>query len=118
MEIIQGINKVVSNNNKHYFLDELVDLINTNNYKVSTNTNSDITIKINNKIRYSRTRGWIIAKVSTTLTVYQDNKIFSNKIIKSIGRTTSSKENALEDASSSFADDIKELTLDNILYYK
>ena len=109
---------VTSNNNKYYFLDELIDLINTNKYTVSKSANSDIKININNKIRYSKARGWIIAKVSTTLTVYQNNKIFSNRIIKSIGRSTSSKENALEDASVSFSDEIKELTLDNILYYK
>ena len=110
--------KVTSNNNKHYFLDELTDLININKYTVSTSSNSDIKIQIRNKVRYSRTRGWIIAKVSTTLSVYQNNKIFSNKIIKSIGRSTSNKENALADASVSFSEDIKELTLDNILYYK
>jgi len=105
---------VKTNNKYKYFADLLIDELNSNQYKISSN--GDIVIKINNKVKYSIARGWNIAKVSTTLSVMSNNKIISNKTINSIGRSSTSKQSALESASNSFYKNVKKQTIDKILF--
>ena len=63
-------------------------------------------------------RGWNVAKVATTLSVMSNNKIVSNRTLSSVGRSSTSKESALEDASKSFLKKIKEETLDKVIFSK
>lgn len=107
----------VKTNNKHkYFADLLIEELNSKQYKVSSH--GDIVIKINNKIKYSMARGWNIAKVSTSLSVVSNDKIVSNKNINSVGRSSTSKESALQSASNAFINKIKKETLDKLIFSK
>ena len=108
---------VQTNDKDKYFADQLIDQLNQQQYKVSRD-NGDIIIKINNKVKYSVARGWNIAKVSTTLSVVSNNKIVSNKIISTVGRSSTSKQSALENASLSFIKKIKKETLDKVIFSK
>ena len=108
---------VKTNSKDKYFADQLIDQLNQQQYKISK-TNGDIIIKINNKIKYSVARSWNIAKVSTTLSVISDGKIVSNKIIRTVGRSSTSKQSALESASLSFIKKIKKDTLDKVIFSK
>ena len=110
--------KIKTNSKEKYFADGLIDMLNQQQYKISNSENSDILIKINNKIKYSIARGWNIAKVATTLSVISNNKIVSNKTISTLGRSSTSKESALEDASKSFLKQIKKETLDKVIFSK
>ncbi|MEA3384215.1 MAG: LPP20 family lipoprotein [Campylobacterota bacterium] len=110
--------KVQTNSKEKYFADGLIDLLNQQKYKVTTSTKGDILIKINNKVKYNLARGWNIAKVSTTLSVISNDKIVSNKIITTLGRSSTSKESALENASNEFVKKIKTETLDKVIFSK
>jgi hypothetical protein len=110
--------RVITNNTKQYFADTLIDMLNQQNYKVSQSTNSDIVISLNNKVKYSIARGWNIAKVTTTISVMSNNKIISNTIINALGRSSTSKESALQDASQNFSDQIEKKTLDKVVFNK
>ncbi|MGB3752061.1 MAG: hypothetical protein WA945_10895, partial [Arcobacteraceae bacterium] len=109
---------VKTNDQKGYFADALTNVLNQNQYKVSNNNKSDVVISLNNKVKYSIARGWNIAKVSTTISVILNNKIISNTIINSVGRSSTSKESALENASQNFISQIKEKTLDKVIFSK
>ena len=109
---------VKTNNKEKYFADILIDLLNQNQYKVSNSHNSDVEVSLNNKVKYSIARGWNIAKVTTTISVSSNNKIISNIIINSLGRSSTSKESALEDASQNFLMQIQEKTLDKVIFNK
>lgn len=110
---------IKTNSKKKYFADSLIDTLNQNNYKASYSANnSDVVISLNNKVKYSIARGWNIAKVTTTISVIANKKIISNQIIKSIGRSSTSKESALENASESFLRNIEKKTLDAVIFNK
>ena len=109
---------VSTNNTEKYFADTLIDLLNQNQYKVSNSSNSDLKVSLNNKVKYSIARGWNIAKVTTIISVISDDKIISNMIITSLGRSSTSKESALENASQNFLMQIQEKTLDNVIFSK
>ena len=107
--------KVITNNKEKYFANSLIDLLNQANYKISDQA-PDVKIKVDNKVRYSMARGWNIAKVTTTLSVISNNKTISNQIINTIGRSSTSKQSALQNASVRFAKKIKQKSLDKILF--
>ncbi len=109
---------VKTNNKKRYFADALVDILNKEQYRVSDNTNSDVVILLNNKVKYSIAKGWNIAKVATTISVMSNNKIISNTILSSLGRSSTSQESALENASQYFSEQLEEETLDKIIFGK
>lgn len=109
---------VTTNNPKRYFADQLIDALNQEQYKIGTKSKKDIEIKITNKVKYSKAMGWNIAKVSTTLSVIANNKIISNRIIATTGRSSTSKESALENASIQFIKNIKKETLDKVIFGK
>lgn len=110
---------VTTNQNEKYFVDNLVDMLNQNKFKISNSTNnSDISIQLTTSPKYSVSSGWNIAKVSTTLSVISNGKIVSNKIITSVGRSSTSTESALEDASKRFREAIEEQTLDTVIFAK
>lgn len=101
----------------NYFKDILTDEMNKDNYKISSN-NPDIKISIKNKKRYSNSRGWIIVKISSTISIISKGKTVSNNIINTIGRSTSSKENAVQDASIEFSQLINDKGLNKLLFNK
>lgn len=109
---------VTSNSSYKFFQDTLIDMLNQQRFKVVETPKSDIQIKINNKIRYNKARGWYIAKISTVLSVISNNKIVSNYIINTIGRSSTSKENAIESASREFGKKIEKETLDKVIFSK
>lgn len=109
---------VSTNNKEKYFADILIDLLNQNQYKVSNSPSSDLQISLNNKVKYSIARAWNIAKVTSTISVSSNNKIISNMIINSLGRSSTSKESALENASQNFLMQIQEKTLDKVIFNK
>ncbi|MGB5866583.1 MAG: LPP20 family lipoprotein [Arcobacteraceae bacterium] len=109
---------VKTNNSKRYFSDALIDMLNQEQYKVSDSLKSDVIVSLNNKVKYSVARGWNIAKVTTSISVISNNKIISNSIISSVGRSSTSQESALENASQYFAKQIKEKTLDKVIFNK
>ncbi|MDB4257262.1 LPP20 family lipoprotein [Arcobacteraceae bacterium] len=109
---------VSTNNKEKYFADILIDLLNQNQYKVSNSSNADLKVSLNNKVKYSIARAWNIAKVTSTISVSSNNKIISNMIINSLGRSSTSKESALENASQNFLMQIQEKTLDKVIFNK
>ncbi|MCK5294157.1 MAG: LPP20 family lipoprotein [Arcobacteraceae bacterium] len=106
---------ISTNNKNEFFKDILSQKLNKNNYKLKT-TDGDIQISIKNNIRYSEARGWEIAKVTTTLSVSTKSKILSNTIIKTIGRSTSTKLNALSSASQQFTKKLNQIGINRILF--
>ena len=109
--------KISSNEQSKIFLDQLTQLLNKNGYKTSSK-NYDVKIILNNRVKYSVSRGWQIVKVFTTISVSSDNKIIANQIINTIGRSGSTKENALANASKNFKNKISAMGLDKILFNK
>lgn len=109
---------VKTNDRKKYFSDSLINMLNQKQYRVSYTQNSDVIISLQNKVKYSMARGWNIAKVSTTISIMSNSKIISNTIIKSVGRSSTSKESALENASENFVDQIEEQTLAKVIFSK
>jgi hypothetical protein len=109
---------VKSNNTKKYFADSLIDMLNQQQYKVSDSLKNDVIIYLNNKVKYSIARGWNIAKVTTTISVMSNNKIISNQVLNTIGRSSTSEESALENASWHFRKKIEEKTLDKVIFNK
>jgi hypothetical protein len=109
--------KVKSNLNEGYFKDELISLLNSNNYKVS-NSKADVVISIDSKLRHSIARSWKITKVSTNISVKSNMKILSNTIVNTIGRSSSTKDNAIASASMRFKKEIIKISLNKILFSK
>ena len=109
---------VKTNKKSRYFADSLIDMLNQQQYRVSYSSGSDIIISLNNKVKFSIARGWNIAKVSTAISVVSHNKIISNTIIKSLGRSSTSRQSALESASADFLRQIEEKTLDKVIFNK
>jgi hypothetical protein len=107
---------VETNLKEKYFADVFIDMLNQNQYKISSN--SDIVIKLTNKVKYSNYKGWNVAKVSTTVSVVSDGKIISNKVYATVGRSSTSKESALEGASLQFKQRITQETLDKVIFSK
>ena len=109
--------KITSNTNNTLYKQYLKELFTNNNYKVIS-TNEDILIKISNNIRYSKARGWQIVKASTTLNIISNNKTVSTKTISSIGRSSSTKQNALSSSAVVFKNKVQKIGLNRILFNK
>ena len=76
-----------TNEPSRFFSNELLALLNENQYKVSSQ-NSNTQIKIQNNTRYSVAKGWQIAKVTTNISTVSNGKTISNTTINSVGRST------------------------------
>jgi hypothetical protein len=84
-------------------------------YKISKDK-TKTKIDILNNIRYSVARDWKIAKVTTTISIKSNNKILFNKIIETVGRSSSTRENALKNASYYFERKIRKIGIEEILF--
>jgi len=107
--------KIISNTKNTHYKEYLKELLTKENYKVS-NSNEDVIIKISNNIRYSTARGWQIVKASSTLNIISNNKTVSTKTISTIGRSSSTKQNALQSSALAFKKKIQKIGIDKILY--
>jgi len=108
---------VTSNEKSRFFADEITQMLNEDGYKV-VDSSSNVEIKVHNKIRYSEYKGWQIAKVSTTLGVISKGKTISNKTTNTIGRSSSTKDSALQNAASFFKQAIEKEGVDSLLFGK
>jgi hypothetical protein len=99
------------------YKEHIISLLNQNNYKIVTN-NSEVVIDINSNVRYSKARGWDIAKVATTINVKAQNKTITNQTINTLGRSSSSKENALVSSGDKFKKEIEKQGVDKVLFGK
>ena len=108
---------VTSNEKNKFFSDEIIEKLNADGYKVVQDS-SNVEINVNNKIRYSEYKGWKIAKVSTTVGVSSRGKTVSNKTVNSTGRSSSSNDNALQNAASYFKKKLDKEGLDSFLFGK
>jgi hypothetical protein len=99
------------------YKEHITALLNQNNYKTVPN-NAEVIININSNVRYSKARGWDIAKVATTLNVTADNKTSTNQTINTLGRSSSSKKNALVSSGDRFKKEIEKQGVDKIIFGK
>ncbi len=107
--------KLSSNLSQKHFANELIQLLNQEGYKV-TSSEQNLEIRLNSTVNYSVAMGWHIAKTATVIAVISEGKIVSNHIINSVGRSSSSQENALVSASKYFKKELDKLGLNTILY--
>ena len=103
--------------NEIFFYNVIASQLNSQNYRLSKMA-PDIRINISNQVRYSRARGWHIAKVSSTILARSGGKLLSTNTINTIGRSSSSRANALNDASRQFDDKVKKIGIEKILFEK
>lgn len=108
---------IKSNMKNAPYKEHITSLLNKNNYKI-VKQNADVIIDINNNVRYSKARGWDIAKVATTINVKTQNKNISNQTINTIGRSSSSQENALVSSGDRFKKMIEKDGVDKLLFGK
>jgi len=107
--------KIVSNTNNTNYKEFLKELLTKENY-IITNSNEDVLIKLNNNIRYSTARGWQIVKATTTINTISNNKILSTNTISTIGRSSTSKKNALQSSANVFKKKVQKIGINKILY--
>lgn len=113
------LNIFISSNEKYnYFKDTVSSLLSEKNYKISQRANAHIKIRITNKVRHSKARSWNIAKITTKLSVIANKKIIKNKIFNTIGRSSSSKQNAIADASLEFEEILKDEDIEKLFFKK
>ena len=105
-----------SNQTNKYFQNKLADLLGQSHYVVQNN--NDVSIKLDSQIRYSKAYGWDVTKVNTNITLKSYGKIIANKNIESLGKSSSSQENALTHAALHFKQQIENMGIDTILFSK
>jgi len=110
----QLIISINSDLNSGIFKNKVINLLNNNQYKISQQSDTKIILK--NNITYSKAYGWFIAKVTTNINVKSNNKIISNNIISSVGRSSSSNQSALVSASNKFNKNLHKLGIDKLLF--
>jgi len=118
LEITKEISSLVIdvNSNSEVFKKEFLSFLSKNGFKSGGNANSIITI--NNSNQFSKYRGWSIAKSVTSIEVKSSNKNISSNVIKSTGRSSSSKESAYVDSSRKFSNKLNKLGINKILFGK
>jgi hypothetical protein len=111
--------KIGINSNNKYFRNMIVSYVNKNGFQINNNQ-SDIVIQNKNIITNSKYRGWYIVKVNSNVEVKQKNKsgekTLKNTIINSVGRSSTSKDLALQNASKIFDKKLKEKTIEDLLF--
>jgi hypothetical protein len=107
--------KVISNTSNTNYKEFLKELLTQENYTIS-NSNEDVLIKLNNNIRYSTAMGWQIVKATTTINTISNNKILSTNTISTIGRSSTSKKNALQSSANVFKKKVQKIGINKILY--
>ena len=114
--IVNVENKSINKDSKH-FSNSLINFFNNNNYNVSK-YNFNVISKIYTQFNYSKYKDWFITKTITNIKIYTNNKIISSSLITSIGRSSSSQENANISASNNFKKELNKINISNILFSK
>lgn len=109
--------RVSSNLSQRFFASQLVESLNKAQYK-TVSTAAEVPIEVNSTINYSVAMGWHIAKVLTTIKVFSQGKVVSTHTITSVGRSTSTQQNALIGASRNFKSKLEQIGVDAILFNK
>ena len=118
LDLLKKSLKIKINSNKNnMYKEELISFLNQNKYKV-VSSNEDVVIDLSNNIRYSTYNSWKIAKITSTISVKSNNKVLSTHIINTVGRSSSSNENAIANGVKSFNKKINDLGIHKILYAK
>jgi hypothetical protein len=107
--------KIIVKVTSDIFKDEIIDSLNKNNYKVSSQ-NHNVIIRPKSDIRHSNYKGWFIVKATITISIKVDGKIIQNKIINTVGRSSSNKQNALASAKHNFKIKLDKMGVDSILF--
>jgi hypothetical protein len=102
--------------NSDVFKSEFLSFLSSNGYKTGSNANSFVTIK--NQNQFSEFRGWHISKSITSIDSVSSGKSVSSSVVKSTGRSSSSKESAYVSSSRSFAKSLKKIGINKILFGK
>ena len=105
----------INEDKNNLFKEEFISLLNKNYFKVS-NSNANVQINIKSMARDSLFKGWYISKITVTISIETNGKNISNKIFNIIGRSSSSKINALANAKFNFKNEIDKMGLDSILF--
>jgi hypothetical protein len=107
--------KLSTNESQKLFANEFIDVLNQEGYKiVSSQPNTEI--QLISTLNNSMALGWYIIKATTTISVISDGRIVSNHTISSVGRSSSSQENALVNASKTFKLEVQKKGLNSILF--
>ena len=106
---------ITSNSKEKVFLNHLSKKLNVYGFKISQKEKS-IKVRIHNDIVYSKARGWNIAKVTSTIQSFSNNTLLSTNIVSSIGRSSTSKQLALQSAGKDFNTKINLIPIENILF--
>lgn len=107
--------KLSTNESQKLFANEFIDVLNQEGYKIASaqpNTEIQLISTLNN----SMSLGWYIIKATTTISVISNGRIVSNHTISSVGRSSSSQENALVNASKTFKLEVQKKGLNSILF--
>ena len=107
--------KLSTNLTQNLFANELIHLLNASNFKV-VSSKQNIDIDLNSTAVYSKALGWHVVKVTTNIAVISQNKTVSNTIINSIGRSFSSKQSALINASKYFKNEVQQQGVQRLIF--
>ena len=84
------------------FGDYAKKMVNENQFKIDQESN--LKIKVSTSSMHSNSMGWEIVKSVTTLQVFSGKKLLKTKIVNSLGRSSTSRENALSNSAKNFYD--------------
>jgi hypothetical protein len=107
--------KIAVNSDNQHFKNIISSHISENGYKINNNS-PDIVIKNKNVITNSKYKGWFIAKVSSNIEVKCNSKIIKNHTINSVGRSSISKDLAIQSASKKFEKNLKKKSIEKFLF--
>lgn len=107
--------KLSTNESQRLFANEFIDVLNQNGYKIAS-SQPNVEIQLNSTLNDSMALGWYIIKATTSVSVISDGRIISNHTISSVGRSSSSTQNALVNASKTFKLEVQKKGLNSILF--
>jgi len=107
--------------NGDYFKTALSTLLTKSGFELNPNQNKGLILHIVPSIQYFNFKSWYIAKASSTLNISYKNKQGNAKtiksiLIKSVGRSSQSKQSALIKASQDFLSKIQKLGIEKLLF--
>lgn len=84
------------------FDDFMKKIVNESGFKISND--AKLKIKLATNTTYTSSKGWEIAKSATTIQIFSGSKLLKTQVINSIGRSSASKQSALERSGQNFYD--------------
>ena len=96
------------------FGDFMKKIVNESGFKISNDAN--LKIKLATNTTYTNSKGWEIAKSVTTLQIFSGSKLLKTQVINSIGRSSASKQSALERSGQNFYDVLGKSEFSSLLF--